>query len=173
MIFHRPAEARDLDLILAVVAQARRAIAKLGIDQWQDGYPEREVIEADIASGIGYAFEFDGRLAGYLALAPSPEPVYAEIDGAWLRDGAYLTVHRSCAGDGVRGVGLGFAMLEFAEELARERGCSSLRADTHRGNVVMRHLLEKRGFAYCGTVRYDVTAGDPLRAAYEKPLTDS
>ncbi len=173
MISHRPAEARDLDAILAVVAQARRAIAKLGIDQWQDGYPEREVIEADIARGIGYAFEVDGKLTGYLALAPSPEPVYAQIDGAWLTDGEYLTVHRSCAGDASRGKGLGSAMLAFAEECARERGCASVRADTHRGNIVMRHLLEKRGFAYCGEVRYPVTAGDPMRAAYEKLVTDS
>ena len=170
-----PVHARpvDIDEIMAIVAQARRAIAKLGIDQWQDGYPEREVIEADIAQGIGYVFEDSGSVAGYLALAPSPEPVYAQIDGKWLADGDYLTVHRSCAGDGSRGVGLGSAMLEFAEDIARERGCASVRADTHRGNVVMRHLLEKRGFAYCGEVTYPVTAGDPIRAAYEKRVMDS
>ena len=157
MISHRPAEARDLDAVMDVVAQARRAIARLGIDQWQDGYPGREVIEADIARGIGYVFENEGAIAGYLALAPSPEPVYERIDGAWLANGEYLTVHRSCA----------------SEELARSRGVASVRADTHRGNAVMRHLLEKRGFTYCGTVAYDVTAGDPLRAAYEKSVMDS
>ncbi len=173
MISHRPAEARDLDAVMDVVAQARRAIARLGIDQWQDGYPEREVIEADIARGIGYVFENEGAIAGYLALAPSPEPVYERIDGAWLANGEYLTVHRSCASDACRGRGLGAAMLAFAEELARSRGVASVRADTHRGNAVMRHLLEKRGFTYCGTVAYDVTAGDPLRAAYEKSVMDS
>lgn len=173
MIGFRPARPDDLDTILATVAQARAAIARLGIDQWQDGYPEREVIEADITEGIGWVFEADGEVAGYLALAPSPEPVYAQIDGAWLCGGDYLTVHRSCAGDAARGKGLGAAMLAFAEEQARARGLTSVRADTHRGNVVMRHLLEKRGFSYCGTVRYDVTAGDPLRVAYEKSVMDS
>lgn len=168
MIPHRLAQARDLDDIMAVVAQARRAIAALGIDQWQDGYPERALIEQDIARGIGYVFLNDGIIAGYLALDARPEPVYAQIEGAWLTDGKYLTVHRSCAGDGSRGRGLGTQMLQFAEAFARERGAASVRADTHRGNAVMRHLLEKRGYSCCGTVKYDVTAGDPLRVAYEK-----
>lgn len=171
MISHRHARARDLDAIMEVIAQARRAIAGLGIDQWQDGYPEREVIELDIARQIGYVFLIGDEIAAYLALDPSPEPIYSHIEGAWLSDGEYITVHRSCAGDHSRGKGLGTAMLAFAEALARERGAASVRADTHRGNAVMRHLLEKRGYSYCGTVSYPVTAGDPLRVAYEKRVT--
>ena len=170
MIARRIAAFRDLDAILAVVDRARAAIRALGIDQWQDGYPEPEVIEADIAAGIGHVFEADGRVAGYLALAPSPEPVYAQIDGAWRTAGPYLTVHRMCVDDGFRGTGLSVRMLAFAQEAARARGCASVRADTHRGNVVMQKLLSKCGFARCGTVAYEVTAGDPVRIAYENPV---
>ena len=35
----RQATPDDIDAIMAVFAQARAAIAVLGIDQWQDGYP--------------------------------------------------------------------------------------------------------------------------------------
>ena len=169
-ILPRRAEPRDRDAILAVVAHAREAIRALGIDQWQDGYPEPEVIEADAAAGIGYVFEADGRIAGYLALASAPEPVYAHIDGAWISDGPYLTVHRMCIDDGYRGSGLSMRMLDFAAETARALGLDTVRADTHRGNIVMQKLLEKYGFLRCGTVIYEVTAGDPIRVAYERRI---
>ena len=153
-----------------MIKHARAAIRALGIDPWQDGYPEPEVIESDIASGIGHVFEADGRIAGYLALAGEPEAVYERIDGAWLTAGPYLTVHRMCIDDGFRGTGLSAEMFAFAEESARARGIESVRVDTHRGNVVMQRLLQKRGFQRCGEVAYPVTAGDPIRIAYEKRI---
>ena len=166
----RPALPQDLDAILTIVGHARAAILALGIDQWQDGYPEPEVIEADIAAGIGYVFEAGGHIAGYLALAGEPEAVYERIDGAWLTGGPYLTVHRMCIDDGFRGSGLSKDMLAFAEETARSRKLASVRADTHRGNAVMQRLLQGYGFLRCGTVVYEVTAGDPIRIAYEKRI---
>ena len=170
-ILRRPAEVRDQDAILTVVAHARAAIRALGIDQWQDGYPEPEVIEADIALGIGHVFEISGQVAAYLALADAPEAVYAGIDGAWLCGGPYLTVHRMCIDDGFRGTGLSREMFAFAEAAARERSFASVRVDTHRGNIVMQKLLAKCGFTRCGTVAYPVNAGDPIRVAYEKRIS--
>lgn len=167
----RPAEARDLDEIMLLLSQARAAIARLGIDQWQDGYPEREQIRADIEAGAGVAFVREGRVAGYMALQTAPEPVYARIDGAWRCAGPYLTVHRMAIADGFRGGGLSVEMLNCALERAKSAGMRSVRADTHRGNRAMRRLLEKCGYAHCGEVRYEVTAGDPIRAAYELPIS--
>ena len=167
----RRAEPRDLDAIVAVVAHARAAIRALGIDQWQDGYPEPELLSTDIDAGLGYVFELDGRVAGYLALVGGDEPVYARIDGAWLSDAPYLTIHRMCIDDGFRGTGLSARMLAFAEDTARGMALGSVRADTHRGNVVMQKLLAKYGFQRCGEVVYEVTAGDPIRIAYEKRMS--
>ena len=166
----RRAAPRDRDAILCVVGHARAAIRALGLDQWQDGYPEPEVIDADIAAGIGRVFEADGQIAAYMALTDAPEPVYAHIDGAWLSAGPYLTIHRMCIDDGHRGSGLSARMLDFAERTARSLGLAAVRADTHRGNIVMRKLLEGHGFLRCGTVVYEVTAGDPIRVAYEKRI---
>lgn len=171
MISYRIAEDKDHAQIMTLIAQARTAIAQLGIDQWQDGYPEPEVIARDIRCGAGRVFEVDGCIAGYMAPLAEPEPVYDELDGEWLTQGLpYLTVHRMAIGDGHRGTGLSTAMLSWAEDFAREKGLASVRADTHRGNLAMRGLLKKRGYSVCGEVRYPVAAGDPIRVAYEKIL---
>ena len=170
MIRIRLAEARDMEALDALFSHARAAIARLGIDQWQDGYPERACIARDIDLGDAYAFEVDGALAGYMAAMLNPEPIYDALRGRWLCQGPYLTVHRMAIEDGYRGSGLSVFMLDFAREYARKNGCASVRADTHRGNRAMRGLLEKCGYCFCGEVEYPVVAGDPVRVAYELPL---
>lgn len=171
MNFARPAEMCDFDTIMTLIAHARSAIAALGIDQWQDGYPEPEVIASDIENGIGWVFEAEGRIAGYMVPLADPEPIYDQLSGKWLRnDAPYLTVHRMAIDDGFRGTGLSMKMFAFAEELARKKNLASVRADTHTGNLAMRKLLNKCSFTYVGDVAYPVTAGDPIRVAYEKIL---
>ena len=169
MITPRRAEQSDYEQLLPLIRHAQARIATLGIDQWQDGYPEPELIQEDIALGRGWVFDDGGRVASYAVLLPGREPVYDVIQGKWLTEGdQYLTIHRMAIDDPWCGTGLSVQMLEFAAGLARQQQLLSLRADTHSGNLAMRGLLKKCGFAYCGDVFYDVTAGDPLRVAYEK-----
>ena len=58
-------------------------------------------------------------------------------------------------------------MIAFAENMARDMGREALRIDTHRGNVVMRKMLEKNDFCYCGIIYLE--NGDE-RVAYERIL---
>ncbi|MDO5322510.1 MAG: GNAT family N-acetyltransferase [Clostridia bacterium] len=167
----RRAQAGDFDAILALLDHARAAIRTLGIDQWQDGYPEPELIREDIALQRGWVFVDGEAIAGYAVLLSGREPVYDALDGAWLTLGdRYLTIHRMAIDDGYRGTGLSRQMIAFAEEQARSQSLISVRADTHRGNLAMRGLMKNCGYEICGEVRYDVTAGDPIRVAYEKVL---
>jgi hypothetical protein len=102
----RLAVQEDMTAIMSVFAQARAAIAALGIDQWQDGYPTEAHIGADIEKGYAYVLCTGGTVQGYFAMIGEPEPTYARIyDGAWLTDGAYTTVHRVAMSDALRGKG--------------------------------------------------------------------
>ncbi len=166
-ISSRPAQMEDLPGIVSLIAQARAAIAQLGIDQWQDGYPQPELIEEDITLDRARVFEVNGELAGYMVPLTESEPIYDSIQGRWLSDAPYLTIHRMAIGDGFRGTGLSMRMLSFAEDWARAHNLSSVRLDTHRGNLAMRRLAQKCGYTFCGEVVYE-TCGDPIRVAYEK-----
>lgn len=170
MEIFRRAEARDIGEILRVIAEARAFMRTLGIDQWQDGYPEKEILLNDIEIGQLYVFSEGDHVRSVAALSLLPEAVYDGIEGEWLTgSGAkYLTVHRMAADDASRGNGLSARMMDEAERIARQNGCAAVRVDTHRGNVAMRRFLEKRGFTYCGIVHYFVKQGDPVRVAYEK-----
>ena len=65
----RKALPEDIDSIMVIVRDAQRALAELGIDQWQDGYPTRDIILRDIDLGQGYLCD-DARRAS-LVIRPS------------------------------------------------------------------------------------------------------
>lgn len=50
------------------------------------------------------------------------------------------------------GPGLSHAIFELTENFLRARGAKNFRMDTYSKNVIMRHLLEKHGFSFCGTL---------------------
>ena len=167
---------KDLDAVMAIIEEARTTIAALGIDQWQNGTPNRAMITEDMSLGQGRVVtDDDDHILGTFAIIYTGEPTYDQIhDGAWLApdydgDGsiAYIAVHRVAISVAQRGSGISTAMISYAEEFARILGKTSLRIDTHEGNVVMRRMLEKHGFVHCGTIH--LQNGDP-RVGYEKVL---
>ena len=82
---------------------------------------------------------------GYFALLPSPEPTYDHIAGTWLTDEPYGVIHRIASYPGVHGIFS--AVIDYAAQRY-----AHLRIDTHRDNRIMRHLIEKHGFTYCGII---------------------
>ncbi|MBE6584535.1 MAG: N-acetyltransferase [Ruminococcaceae bacterium] len=163
---------RDVDALCALFDEARETIKTLGIDQWQNGYPSSNVILNDIARGESLSVIADGELCASFALIEKGEPTYDKIyDGNWLmgnlpfcEDPSYLAIHRVAIAVRFRGQGISSTIIEYAKEYALRTGKKSLRIDTHRGNVVMRRMLEKHGFVHCGTIFLE--NGDE-RVAYE------
>ena len=167
----RNATIHDAEALVMLFDEARGTIARLGIDQWQNGYPSRTVVDEDISLSRSYVITEDERVCGTFVLMDHGEPLYDRIEeGHWLsgdesRD--YIAIHRVAISVAMRGKGISTSLLDFAADHAKEMGRSALRIDTHKGNVVMRRMLEKHGFVLCGIIHLE--NGDP-RVAYEKIL---
>jgi tRNA (guanine37-N1)-methyltransferase len=165
----RRASPEDVDTLLAITAQASAFLAQQGVSQWQDGFPNRDVFLQDIQAGNCWLFTHDGQPAGCVSLYRQPEPDYDAIQGQWLTQGDYGTVHRLAVAEGYRGRGLATEMLTFMEDLLQGLGYPSVRVDTHRDNQPMRKLLKKQGYTRCGVVYLtDTVEEDNRRVAYEK-----
>lgn len=149
--------------ILAAAIERRKAD---GSQQWQDGYPNEEVVANDLKENYGYVLETNGKVAGYCALILNNEPAYAAIDGRWLTNGSYVVIHRIAISPDYIGKGLVQVMLQQIETLVKYDEIPSIRVDTNYDNAPMLHILEKMGYRYCGEVR---TRGG-LRKAYEKVI---
>lgn len=165
----RHAIVTDLPAVADLVAQGRAALARRGIDQWQDGYPSSEVICDDLRRGNGRIACIDDAAAAYAAFVFDGEPAYECIEaGRWIIEGAYVAIHRLVVGEAFVRRGTASALLHEAAREASARGCRALRVDTHPDNRPMRALLVKEGFAYRGRVRY----ADAVRLAYERAVAD-
>ena len=177
----RPATAADLPALRPVFEAAKGIMRADGNPtQWAaPGFPPDALILRDIERGGGYVIssgeispratlgrddrtvissEVEKSIVAYFALLPSPEPTYATIDGAWLTDEPYGVIHRMASYPDAHGIFS--AVIDYAA--ARY---PRLRIDTHRDNRIMRHLIEKHGFTYCGIIW--LADGSP-RLAYER-----
>lgn len=163
MMLIRSAHTPDLPAIMTVLEAAKGIMRSDGNKgQWVNGYPSRDVVEADISSGYGFVVVDNERIAGYFAYIPSPEPTYSYIEGGvWLDDTLpYHVVHRIGSVPEVHGVFR--AIMDWCFE--RER---NIRIDTHRDNHIMQHCIQRYGFTYCGIIY--LADGAP-RLAYQKLL---
>ena len=167
---YRRATMDDVDDIMAIAASASAYLAAQGVDQWQDGYPQRHRIEEDVAASRGWLFTCGGESAGYCCIQLTHESDYDDIDGAWMTEGdGYCVVHRGMITEKYRGTSLGVEMLSLAEDLAMGCGKISMRIDTHPENGPMHGLAKKLGYTFCGVIRCQVAPGhEPRRDAFEK-----
>lgn len=164
----RKGEERDLERIMELVADAQNWFREQEIDQWQDGYPTRELILSDILGDNNYIVEYNGVTVAAAVISFAGEPTYSEIKGkGWLNDNPYAVVHRIAVSDKYRRKGIAKEILHFTEEQCAERGIKDIRIDTHCDNRAMRALLKKMRYTHCG--RITLTSG-AYREAYQKEL---
>lgn len=164
----RKATKNDIKHILRIIDAAKEYLKSQEIDQWQNGYPNSEVIEGDITSGYAYISEIDGLIVGYMAIVFEKDPNYSKIfEGNWKSNLPYSTIHRIALDTSFRGQNLSTKMFAFTEKLTLEKNYKSMRIDTHKDNKVMQKLIKKSGYDYCGII---YVADKTPRFAYEKVL---
>lgn len=165
------ASLEHIDRMCEITDQAKRQLKDLGLDQWQQGYPSREVWLTYIQEGCAYLAVEEGEILGMFAFQNTPDPSYDVIDGRWLTDGAYASMHRVCVADGCKGKGIAGRMFAYGFELAKIAGFEAVRIDTHPGNLPMQKALGKAGFEACGEIRLAGGCEDgALRIGFEKKL---
>ena len=156
-------EARPMDMadIMTVMEAAKGIMRQSGnMHQWADGYPSEAVIISDMEKHGGFVLEETGRIVGYFAFLPSPEPTYSKIDdGVWLDDvQSYHVVHRIASYPDAHGIFSSIMDFCFSHD-------ANIRIDTHKDNRIMQHNIGKHGFTYCGII---YLANGDERLAYQK-----
>ena len=128
------------------------------LTQWPDTYPSVEIITKDIGMGYSHALcSGNGVIQGTFAFIPGPDPTYSEIyDGQWPDDDDYFVIHRIAA-SGNSGGGAARECFRWAFGVS-----GTVRIDTHKDNVIMKHILEKHGFVRCGIIH--LPDGSPREA---------
>ncbi|HHV71782.1 MAG TPA: GNAT family N-acetyltransferase [Clostridia bacterium] len=165
MEFRRTGES-DINKIMNIIRQAQDYFKEEGIDQWQNNYPNSEIIKGDVEKGYGYVLVEEGEIIGTVAVSFDGEKTYAKIyDGKWISNFDYAVIHRMAVDSNFKGQGLASIIIKNIEKMCLIRDIHSMRIDTHEDNRAMQRLLEKNGFQCCGIIYLE---DNSKRLAFEK-----
>ncbi|SDX09054.1 GNAT family N-acetyltransferase [Flavobacterium degerlachei] len=167
MDYHfRKAEMSQASQIWAILQQAIIRRKKDGSDQWQDGYPNPDVVQNDIEKGVGFVLLEGETIIGYSAVIINDEPAYDGIEGKWLTNDEFVVIHRVAISEDYLGKGLAKKIISYVEDFALQNNIYSIKADTNFDNIPMMKIFENLGYTLCGEVYFRGSA----RKAYEKVL---
>ncbi len=146
----------DLPRVMQIFGVARDFMKRSGNpSQWNDNYPSEELVISDIQEGVSYVVIYRSKIVGTFVFVEGDEPSYSEIDGCWLNDKPYGTIHR-IASDGSTN-GIANECLKFCKTKIH-----NIRIDTHKDNSIMQKWITRCGFKKCGVIR--VSDGTPRDA---------
>lgn len=157
----------EIPAIWEILQQAIQQRKQDGSDQWQNGYPNEQVVQNDISNGYGYVLVYNNIIIAYVAIIFGIEPAYNDINGKWLTNGDYLVVHRVATSNTVKRKGVATHLFRMIEDMCVKEKVYSIKVDTNFDNVPMLKIFNKLGYVYCGEV---LLMGAP-RKAYEKVIS--
>lgn len=166
----RKSKLEDITGIMHIINKAKISLKRAGIDQWQKGYPNEQVIQEDISKEESYVALIDGAIIGTVAITFSEEHHYDTLrDGEWLnKDASYAVIHRIAVDNDYKGKGIAGFLISQASILGAGK-IQSIRIDTHEKNLPMQSAIMKQGFTLCG----QITLLDGTdRLTFEKIITD-
>lgn len=173
----------DIPAIMEIISAAQAYFSQKGIQQWQNGYPNPEVISNDIRKRNSYVLLEDmppeadkyqkmdgpkdegGKIIATVMISFDGEPTYAHIDGQWITNGPYAVIHRLAVRPELKGKNIAGWIIGQVQQMCVARNYPSIRIDTHQENHSMQQAAVKNGFRYCGII---TLADGALRLAYEK-----
>lgn len=164
----RLANLNDLNSIMEIVSDAVGLLKANKVNQWQNGYPNKDIITNDINSKNLYVYD-DYCVVGFAYISSNKEPSYEVIyNGSWLQNDEYIVVHRIAVKKEYLNRKVAWALLTEAVNMARRSNIKSIRVDTHKDNLIMNNFLKKFGFTKCGEILLvNYMDSDKLRIAYE------
>jgi ribosomal protein S18 acetylase RimI-like enzyme len=168
----RKANINDIDGILMIVNDAVDLLKSNNVNQWQNGYPNREVFLNDIKKGTLYVTCDENVIAGVCNLCFNKDPSYEKVYfGKWITNDDYLVIHRIAVKKEYYHKRVAKMMFSFSEELALYNNVKSIKIDTHKDNIPMNKILKNIGYQECGIIYLlNYADQDKERVAFEKVL---
>ncbi len=147
----RKAKKSDFNSIMRMYSSCVSGMIKNNIDQWDDTYPNSEIITKDITAKTFYVAEIDSKIVGGINIDSLQDPTYLTI--RWKdNSNQFLVVHRLAVRQENWGDGIGKSLMIFAEKVVLEMGLTSIRLDTYSGNPKAMDFYLHLGYNQLGTI---------------------
>jgi ribosomal protein S18 acetylase RimI-like enzyme len=148
----RLAHRKELEVLNSIVKDATKSMDEQGIPQWDEIYPNKEILSKDIERQEMHVIEAGGRVAGLIVMNEDQSPEYEDVE--WMYPGRPLVVHRLTIHPGYQRMGLATRLMDFAEEIAAIKRHACIRLDAFTRNTAAFTLYENRGYRKAGVVHF-------------------
>jgi len=128
-------------------------MAAHNLDQWNDIYPTRQILEQDIREENLYLLFDESILCGQVVLNDHQDDEYKMIPWRYNAD-KVLVIHRLCVHPAKRGRGYAHKLMDFAEHYAGANNYVCIRLDAYTANAAAINLYEIRNYVKAGQVRF-------------------
>lgn len=149
LTFKKITDLARLDDIFAVYSAAISAMENDGIFQWDDVYPDKEILAEDIAKNQMFVGLIDNHIAVCFVLSEECDSQYQ--NGKWTYpDAKFNVIHRLCVNPKFQKKCIATQPLEFIENLCKSEGYETIRIDCFTENPYAKKLYDKAGYAVTG-----------------------
>lgn len=152
-ITFRKASIEDFKEITALYHAAVDKMIENRIYQWDEIYPNDEILIEDILQGEMHLFVTDGRIAACVIINEDQDEQYST--GSWRYSaGKVAVIHRLCVHPDYQGFGIGKKTVQLTEALAKEKGYGIIRLDAFSQNEHAKNLYRNLGYTYAGEISF-------------------
>ena len=158
----------DLNKLMDIYDLARvRMVNEGNLTQWDN----REVFKTEIIDYINkkilHKVIENDEIVGHFAFIYEIEHAYDVINGKWLNQDKYITIHKIASKYNNKGIG-GF-IIKYVIDRCKKEGIYNIKIDTHKNNLSMNKFLTNKGFINCGVISLTLDFNDEysLRNAYQ------
>ncbi len=137
-----------MDLVKACIANMQSQ----GIDQWDDVYPDRGIIQRDVDGGAVFIACVAGVIAGMATLNEHQDPEYTDVPWRFL--GRPAVIHRLMVAPAAEGKGIARALMRFLEARGEGLGYNCVRLDVFVQNPRAVRFYELSSYHRAGQVRF-------------------
>ena len=126
---------------------------KNGIDQWDELYPDFNIIENDILEEYAYGYFEGEQLVGYIAFNEIFDEEYNDVD--WkFHDNKPLIIHRLAVKSKFQDKGIAKKLMQFVETKAKNDGYVVIRLDAFSLNPKALKFYQRLEYTLAGQVYF-------------------
>ena len=148
MIYSK-ANTNQINEVFSVFSAAIINMEKQGIHQWDEIYPDKEIIAEDIARNQMYIGKIDNKITVCFVLSEEFDEEYKNGKWQWP-DAKFCIIHRLCVSPDFQNRGIAAETLKYIENLCKSQGYDSIRLDCFTENPYSRKLYDKAGYSVIG-----------------------
>lgn len=149
----RIAQEDDFEMIASIFKKAINNMALHFIDQWDEFYPTKEILQSDISSRQMHVMTLNNRIVSVVVVNEEQSPEYES--GDWKdKKGKIAVIHRLCVDPDFQHSGIGKDTVLLAEKMLAKKGYTSIRLDVFTQNFSALKLYRRLKYTQVGEVTF-------------------